>query len=78
MAAPSTKENALALRLSRELADSLELAAIVTGRSKSDLARELITQGLLRLAEPEELDKLISAQTKQITDFRDAIQSNLH
>ena len=70
MGAPTTNDSVLALRLSSELSESLELAAVITGRSKSDLARQILKEGLLRMSDERELDRFRSPMARQAKDLQ--------
>lgn len=66
----------ISIRLPQPLNESLELACSAYGRSKSDLIRQLLAEGLIRLGDPKKVELEIEREQKEL-DKRRAEQLEL-
>lgn len=70
MPAPAKESALVSIRCSAELNELLDIASNMRGESKSDLIRELLIDGLKRLAEPEEVDRLLAEKERELAAQR--------
>ena len=77
MPAPVKESALVSIRCSAELNDRLDLAATMRGQSKSDVVRDLLFDGLKRMADPKEVQKLLEEEERKLNEATDQLRSML-
>lgn len=68
MSAQTKESTLISIRVSNELNELIELACALKGSSKSDLVRDLVMDGLRRLADADEVQKLLEDRKRQLAE----------